>query len=133
MDADTIFPNGSTGKAFTSAGLAILVDQGRIGWDDKVIDHMPWFRMYDPWVTREITVRDLLVHRSGLGLGAGDLLAAPALRIEAVPIVNQGRFLEQMLADFAADEGVTLAITARHGDQVVAAARASHAYYGRSS
>ena len=77
VDADTIFSTGSTGKAFTVAALAILVDQGRIGWDDKVIDHMPDFRMYDPWVTREMTVRDLLVHRSGLGLGAGDLLFVP--------------------------------------------------------
>jgi hypothetical protein len=50
VDADTIFPTGSTGKAFTTAALATLVDQGRIGWDDKVIDHIPWFRMYDPWV-----------------------------------------------------------------------------------
>jgi CubicO group peptidase (beta-lactamase class C family) len=77
VDADTIFSTGSTGKAFTSAALAILVDQGRIGWDDKVIDHIPWFQMYDPWVTREMTIRDLLVHRSGLGLGAGDLLFVP--------------------------------------------------------
>jgi CubicO group peptidase (beta-lactamase class C family) len=77
VDAATIFPTGSTGKAFTSAGLALLVDEGRIGWDDKVIDHLPWFRMYDPYVTREMTVRDLLVHRSGLGLGAGDLLFVP--------------------------------------------------------
>jgi len=77
VDADTIFATGSTGKAFTVAALAILVDQGRIRWDDRVIDHMPWFRMYDPWVTREMTIRDLLVHRSGLGLGAGDLLFVP--------------------------------------------------------
>jgi CubicO group peptidase (beta-lactamase class C family) len=77
VDADTIFPTGSTGKAFTAAALAVLVDQGKIGWDDKVIDHMPYFRMYDPWVTREMTIRDLLVHRSGLGLGAGDLLFVP--------------------------------------------------------
>ena len=73
----TIFPIGSTGKAFTVAALATLVDEGRIGWDDKVIQHLPWFQMYDPWVTREMTVRDLLVHRSGLGLGAGDLLFVP--------------------------------------------------------
>lgn len=77
VDGATIFPTGSTGKAFTAAGLALLVDQGRIKWDDKVIDHLPWFRMYDPYVTREMTVRDLLVHRSGLGLGAGDLLFVP--------------------------------------------------------
>ncbi len=77
VDAETIFPNGSTGKAFTTAALALLVDQGKIAWDDPVIKHMPWFAMYDPWVTREITVRDLLVHRSGLGLGEGDLLLVP--------------------------------------------------------
>ena len=77
VNAQTIFPTGSTGKAFTAAALAVLVDQGKIDWDDKVIDHMPYFRMYDPWVTREMTIRDLLVHRSGLGLGAGDLLFVP--------------------------------------------------------
>lgn len=77
VDGDTIFATGSTGKAFTAAALAVLVDQGKIGWDDKIIDHMPYFRMYDPWVTREMTIRDLLVHRSGLGLGAGDLLFVP--------------------------------------------------------
>jgi CubicO group peptidase (beta-lactamase class C family) len=77
VDADTIFMTGSTGKAFTTAALARLVDAGRIGWDDRVIDHMPWFRMYDPYVTREMTIRDLLVHRTGLPLGAGDLLFVP--------------------------------------------------------
>lgn len=77
VDADTIFPTGSTGKAVTATALAVLVDEGRIGWDDRVIDHLPAFRMYDPWVTREMTIRDLLVHRSGLGLGAGDLLFVP--------------------------------------------------------
>jgi CubicO group peptidase (beta-lactamase class C family) len=77
VDADTIFPTGSTGKAFTAAALAILVDEGKLRWDDKVIDHLPDFRMHDAWVTREMTVLDLLVHRSGLGLGAGDLLFIP--------------------------------------------------------
>ncbi len=68
VDAETIFQTGSTGKAMTAAALAVLVDQGKIAWDDPVIKHMPWFRMYDPWVTREITIRDLLVHRFPLGL-----------------------------------------------------------------
>ena len=77
VDANTVFPIASVSKAFTSAALAILVDEGRLGWDDKVIDHLPGFQMYDPWVSREITVRDLLVHRSGLGLGGGDLLFWP--------------------------------------------------------
>ncbi|RVT40267.1 serine hydrolase [Sphingobium algorifonticola] len=73
----TLFEIGSTTKAFTSAALALLVDEGRIGWDDRVIDHLPEFRMYDPWVTREMTVRDLLAHRSGLGAGAGNLAILP--------------------------------------------------------
>jgi len=77
VDADTIFQLGSVGKAFTTAALAVLVDRGEISWDDKVTDHIPYFQMYDPWVTREMTVRDLLVHRSGLGLGAGDLMFVP--------------------------------------------------------
>ncbi len=82
VDADTIFMTGSTGKAFTVAALGVLVDQGKIGWDDKVIDRLPGFQMYDPWVTREMTIRDLLVHRSGLGLGAGDLFVRTAYQLE---------------------------------------------------
>src|SRR3546814_11164481 len=61
VDAETLFQTGSTGQAMTVAALAILVDQGRIAWDDPVLQHMPWFRMYDPLVTREMTNRDLLV------------------------------------------------------------------------
>jgi CubicO group peptidase (beta-lactamase class C family) len=94
VDADTIFPNGSTGKAFTSAALAILVDQGKIKWDDRVIDHIPWFVMYDPWVTREMTVRDLLVHRSGLGLGQGDLLMVPRTSLSRKESVRRLRFMK---------------------------------------
>jgi CubicO group peptidase (beta-lactamase class C family) len=77
VDADTIFEIGSVSKAFTAAALAVLVDRGKIRWDDPVINHIPGFQMYDPWVTREITVLDLLVHRSGLGAGEGDLLFFP--------------------------------------------------------
>jgi CubicO group peptidase (beta-lactamase class C family) len=94
VDADTIFPTGSTGKAFTVADLAILVDQGKIGWDDKVIDRLPGFQMYDPWVTREMTIRDLLVHRSGLGLGEGDLLCVPRSNLTRVEAVKRLRYLK---------------------------------------
>ena len=94
VDAATIFPTGSTGKAFTAAALAILVDEGKLGWDDKVIDHLPDFRMYDAWVTREMTVRDLLVHRSGLGLGAGDLLFIPRSSRNRADIVRALRNLK---------------------------------------
>jgi len=93
VGADTIFPTGSTGKAVTATALAILVDEGRIGWDDRVIDHMPDFRMYDPWVTREMTIRDLLVHRSGLGLGAGDLLFVPRTSRSRADIVRALRHI----------------------------------------
>ena len=87
VDADTIFMTGSTGKAFTAAALATLVDAGKLKWDDRVTDHIPGFQMYDPWVTREMTVRDLLVHRSGLGLGRG----RPAVRAARHPVARRSR------------------------------------------
>ena len=74
---ETLFRIASTTKAFTSAALAVLVDEDVLHWDDKVIDYLPGFRMSDPWVTGEFTIRDLLTHRSGLSLGAGDLMLWP--------------------------------------------------------
>jgi CubicO group peptidase (beta-lactamase class C family) len=62
----TIFAIGSTSKAITAAALAMLVDEGKIKWDDPVTKHLKDFQLYDPYATREITVRDLLCHRSGL-------------------------------------------------------------------
>lgn len=94
VDAHTIFQTGSTGKAMTAAALAVLVDEGKIGWDDPVIKHMPWFRMYDPWVTREITIRDLLVHRSGLGLGQGDLMFVPRTHLTRKQTVERVAYLK---------------------------------------
>jgi len=94
VDADTIFPSGSTGKAFTATDLAILVDEGKLSWDDKVIDHLPGFQMYDAWVTREMTIRDLLVHRSGLGLGAGDLLFVPRSNLSRAESVKRLRYIK---------------------------------------
>lgn len=94
VDADTLFMTGSTGKAMTVAALATLVDAGRIKWDDKVIDHLPGFQMYDAWVTREMTIRDLLVHRSGLGLGAGDLLFVPRSNIPRAEAVRRLRYIK---------------------------------------
>lgn len=64
---DTRFAIGSTTKAMTAAALGMLVDEGKLEWDDRVIDHLEGFRLSSPWVTREITVRDLLTHRAGLG------------------------------------------------------------------
>jgi CubicO group peptidase (beta-lactamase class C family) len=78
VDARTLFGIASNTKVFTAAALGLLVEEGKIDWDAPVITYLPWFRLSDPFVTRELTVRDLLVHRSGFGLGAGDLLWWPA-------------------------------------------------------
>jgi CubicO group peptidase (beta-lactamase class C family) len=78
IDADTLFAIGSNTKEFTAASLAILVDEGKLHWDDRIIDYLPNFRLWDPYVTREFTIRDLLTHRSGLGIGAGDLMFVTA-------------------------------------------------------
>ncbi len=67
VDEHTRFSIGSTTKAMTAAAIGMLVDEGKLGWDDPVIEHLPWFRVDDPYVTREITVRDLLTHRAGMG------------------------------------------------------------------
>jgi len=77
VDANTLFGIASNSKSFTAAALAILVDEKKLNWDDKVIAYLPEFRMYNDYVTQEFTVRDLLTHRSGLGLGAGDLMIWP--------------------------------------------------------
>ncbi|MGD2069483.1 MAG: serine hydrolase [Gemmatimonadota bacterium] len=67
VDPATLFAIGSTTKAMTAAAVGMLVDEGALDWDDPVIDHLPWFRLADPWMTAEVTVRDLLTHRAGLG------------------------------------------------------------------
>lgn len=89
VDAHTQFAIASNTKAFTAAALAVLVDEGRLAWDDRVVEHLPWFRMSDPHVTANITVRDLLTHRSGLGLGAGDLLFWPGSTYDTGEVVRR--------------------------------------------
>jgi CubicO group peptidase (beta-lactamase class C family) len=74
VDENTLFMIASCSKAFTTASLASLVDRGKINWDDKVIKYLPSFQMYDSWVTKEITIRDLVTHRSGLETFSGDIL-----------------------------------------------------------
>ena len=94
VDDKTLFQIASVSKAFTAAALAILVDDGELDWEDPVIDYLPEFRMYDPWVTREFTIRDLLTHRSGLPLGAGDLLMFPEAETSREEIIRAMRFLK---------------------------------------
>ena len=77
VDENTLFKIASNSKAFTSAALAILVDEGLISWDGAVSDYIPEFRLADPWVTANLSVTDLLAHRSGLVAHAGDLMLWP--------------------------------------------------------
>ncbi len=72
VDEHTLFAVGSSSKAFTAASIAMLVDEGKLKWDDPATKYLPGFQLYDPYTTRELTVRDLLTHRSGLE--RGDLL-----------------------------------------------------------
>ena len=89
VDAGTVFAIASNTKAFTATALGLLVEEGKLEWDAPVIRYLPWFRLSDPYVTAELTVRDLLVHRSGLGLGAGDLLIWPGSNLNQRAIVER--------------------------------------------
>ncbi len=94
VDDETLFSIASTGKSFTAAALSLLVDEGHLRWDDKVIDYIPEFQMHDPWVTREFTIKDLLIHNSGLGLGAGDLMWWPTSGFSRDEIIRNMRHLK---------------------------------------
>ncbi len=75
VDKDTLFAIASNSKSFTTASLAVLIDEKKIGgWDDKVSKYLPEFELYDPYVTSELTIRDLVSHRVGLDTFSGDLL-----------------------------------------------------------
>jgi CubicO group peptidase (beta-lactamase class C family) len=99
VDENTLFGVASNSKAMTAAALGMLVDEGKIKWDDKVTDYIPEFKMYDPYVTEAFTIRDLLTHRSGLGLGAGDLMMFPdGSDFTKKDIIHNLRFLKPVSA-----------------------------------
>jgi CubicO group peptidase (beta-lactamase class C family) len=91
-NAHTRFAIGSTTKAMTSAGLAMLVDEGKLRWDDKVTRFIPELQLSDPWATRELTVRDVLTHRSGLP--GTDLFWASSWRYSQPEIIRRLRFIQ---------------------------------------
>jgi CubicO group peptidase (beta-lactamase class C family) len=100
VDGHTLFGIASNTKAFTATAIGLLVEEGKLEWDAPVIKYLPWFQLSDPYVTHEITIRDLLVHRSGLSLGAGDLLWWPpttykrkeiAQRLRHIPLATSFR------------------------------------------
>src|SRR5688572_15420304 len=73
-DENTLYAIASNTKAFTSAAIAQLVEERKLDWNDKVRKYLPYFELYDPWVSAETTIRDLLSHRVGLGTYSGDLI-----------------------------------------------------------
>jgi len=93
VDSKTLFSVASNTKAFTSGALSQLVDEGKLNWDDKVIEYLPWFKMYNNYVTGEMTVRDLLCHRSGLKTFSGDLLWYES-KYTRKEVIERARFLK---------------------------------------
>ncbi len=95
VNANTLFKIASNSKAFTAAALALLVDEGKLHWRDKVVSYLPDFKMYDHWVTQQFNIRDLLTHRSGLRIGAGDLMLWPEPTLfSREDVVHNLRFLK---------------------------------------
>ncbi len=95
-DENTLFAIASNSKAFTSAALGILIDEGKLTWETKVTDIIPEFRLYNSYVTEDFNIKDLLTHRSGMGLGAGDLMLWPdSSTFTKEEIIHNLRYLKQ--------------------------------------
>jgi len=97
-DEHTAFAIASNSKAFTTTALAMLVEEGKLSWTDRVTDHIPEFKMYNDYVTQNFNIQDLVSHRSGLGLGAGDLQKWPS---------GSDFTIEDMLVNFSHFEPVS--------------------------
>jgi CubicO group peptidase (beta-lactamase class C family) len=122
VDPNTLFAIGSNSKFFTSTIVGMMVDAGRMKWDDPATKYLPGFQLYDPYVTREITIRDLLSHRSGLGR-RGDLLwyASPYDRQE---ILRRIRYLKPN-SSFRSQYGYQNIMVMASGEAAAAAGGAS--------
>ncbi|MFC0603592.1 serine hydrolase [Winogradskyella pulchriflava] len=95
MNANTLVGVASNSKGFTCFALAMMIDEGKLNWDDPVRKHIPEFQLHDPWVTENFTVRDLVTHRSGMGLGAGDLMFFPEGNdFNVNDVINNVKYLE---------------------------------------
>lgn len=122
VSASTLFKIASVSKQFTTAALALLVDEGKIDWDDPVIDYLPEFRVADAWVTRHFTIRDLLIHKSGLNLGAGDLMFWPGPNDFTREDVIRGLQYLPMEKGFRSDYGYDNLLYVIAGEVVASAA-----------
>jgi len=119
VDEHTLFAIASNSKAFTSASLAMLVEEGKLSWDDPVRKHLPYFQLYNPYVSQEMRVRDLLSHRSGLGTFSGDLLWY-GTDYTAEEVVRRTRFVPQAGA-FRASYGYSNLMFVAAGEVVASA------------
>lgn len=99
VDAHTGFAIGSCTKSVTAVALAILVDEGKLSWDDPIIRYLPDFALYDPWITEHVTVRDALAHRIGQRRNIRIYLKGDAPKTE---IVHRMRYMQPQ-NDFRAD------------------------------
>lgn len=100
VDEHTLFSIASNSKAFTATALALLVEEGKLDWEDRVVRYLPWFALSDAYVTQNLTIRDLLVHHSGLPAYVNDMLLFPPatftrkellLKLKDVPLVHDFR------------------------------------------
>ncbi|MDB5365610.1 MAG: beta-lactamase [Rhodospirillales bacterium] len=98
VDENTLFAIGSCSKAFTAALVATLVDQGKMSWDDKIIDRVPEFRLPDAYAASTATVKDALAHRTGLGQGEGDMLMFPQSKLTRLELLKRVRFMPVKLS-----------------------------------
>ena len=114
----TLFGIASNSKAFTTAALAILVDEGLLGWNDKVKKYLPYFELYDPWVSNEVTIRDLLCHRVGLGTFSGDVIWYKS-DLTAEEIIKRVKYLPKAY-DFRAGYGYSNLMFIAAGEVVAA-------------
>ncbi|MFN7115854.1 MAG: serine hydrolase [Saprospiraceae bacterium] len=102
-DENTLYAIASISKAFTAAAIATLVQEGKLSWNDKVQKYLPYFELYDPYVSREVTIRDLLSHRVGLGTFSGDVIWYKS-DLTAEEIIKRLKYLPKSF-DFRAGYG----------------------------
>lgn len=94
VDEHTLYAIASNTKAFIAASIAVLVEQGKLDWNDRVISYLPYFKLYDDWVTQNVTIRDLLNHRVGLGTYSGDAIWYKT-KFTAEETVKRARYVKQ--------------------------------------
>ncbi|HOY21191.1 MAG TPA: serine hydrolase [Haliscomenobacter sp.] len=118
-DENSLYAIASNTKAFISASIGILVDEGKLKWDDPVQKYLPYFELYDPYVSKHATVRDLLCHRLGLGTFSGDAIWYKT-NYSAEEVVKRAHFLPQNY-EFRAGYGYTNLMFIAAGEVIRAA------------